>query len=100
VGLLPLPLRCPVPLTDVTVRIARARERAYKLSDGAGLCLLVQPNGKKWWRFRYKWNGREQMLSMGVYPDISLLQLANDAMTRGGSSRATSIWFDPSTAHQ
>jgi integrase len=36
--------------------------------------LLVQPNGKKWWRFRYKWNGREQMLSMGVYPDVSLLQ--------------------------
>lgn len=47
----------PVPLTDVSVRLARARNRAYKLSDGAGLCLLVQPSGKKWWRFRYKWEG-------------------------------------------
>jgi integrase len=35
--------------------------------------LLIQPSGKKWWRFRYKWSGKEQMLSMGVYPDIPLL---------------------------
>lgn len=63
-----------MPLTDVAVRMARARERAYKLSDGGGLCLLVQPSGKKWWRFRYMWQGKEQMLSMGVYPDVSLLQ--------------------------
>jgi hypothetical protein len=40
-------------LTDIAVRNARARDRAYKLSDGRGLCLLVQPNGSKWWRFRY-----------------------------------------------
>jgi hypothetical protein len=43
------------------------RDRAYKLSDGGGLCLLIQPSGKKWWRLRYKWEGKEQMLSMGVY---------------------------------
>lgn len=61
-------------LTDVSVRLARARDRAYKLSDSAGLCLLIQPSGKKWWRFRYKWQGKEQMLSMGIYPDVSLLQ--------------------------
>ena len=43
-------------LTDVAVKNARARDRAYKKSDGRGLCLLVQPNGAKWWRFRYKWD--------------------------------------------
>jgi Arm DNA-binding domain len=59
-------------LTDIAVRNARARDRAYKLSDGRGLCLLVQPNGSKWWRFRYDWDGKEQMLSMGMYPDTSL----------------------------
>ena len=59
-------------LTDIAVRNARARDRAYKLSDGRGLCLLVQPNGSKWWRFRYKRDGKEQMLSMGTYPDTSL----------------------------
>ncbi len=54
-------------LTDIAIRNARSRDRAYKLSDGRGLCLLVQPNGSKWWRFRYDWDGKEKMLSMGTY---------------------------------
>jgi hypothetical protein len=61
-------------LTDIAVRNTRARDRAYKLSDGRGLCLLVQPNGSKWWRFRYDWDGKEKMLSMGTYPDTSLAE--------------------------
>jgi len=61
-----------MPLTDVAVRTARARECTYRLLDGRGLCLLVQPNGSKWWRFRYRWQGREQMLSLGTYPDTPL----------------------------
>ena len=61
-------------LTDIAVRQAKARDRAYKLADGAGLCLLVQPNGSKWWRYRYRFWGREKMLSVGVYPGTSLSQ--------------------------
>ena len=61
-------------LTDVAVRKAHARERPYKLSDGRGLCLLVQPNGSKWWRFRYRWQGAERMLSFGTYPDVPLAE--------------------------
>jgi integrase len=61
----------------VAVRNARARDRTYKLGDGRGLCLLVQPNGSKWWRFRYKWAGKEKMLSMGTYPDTSLAEARN-----------------------
>jgi hypothetical protein len=62
------------PLTDIALRNARPRDRAYKLSDGRGLCLLVQPNGSKWWRFRYEWDGKEKMLSMGTYPDTPLAE--------------------------
>ena len=63
-----------MPLTDIAVRQAKARDRAYKLADGSGLCLLVQPNGSKWWRYRYRFWGRENMLSVGVYPGTSLSQ--------------------------
>lgn len=63
-----------MPLTDIAVRQAKARDRAYKLSDGAGLCLLIQPSGAKYWRFRHLWAGREKMLSVGVYPQTSLSQ--------------------------
>ena len=63
-----------MPLTDTAVRQARPRERVYRLSDGRGLVLLIQPNGSKWWRFRYRWQGVEQMLSMGTYPDTPLLE--------------------------
>jgi hypothetical protein len=61
-----------VALTDTAIRLARPRERAYKLSDGLGLCLLVQPNGSKWWRYRYRFGGVPKMLSMGIYPDVPL----------------------------
>jgi len=49
-------------------------ERVYRLNDGRGLCVLIQPNGAKWWRFRYRWQGREQMLSMGTCPDTPLIE--------------------------
>ncbi len=61
-----------MPLTDTKIRGARAREKAYKLADGDGLTLLVNPNGSKWWRLRYRFGGREKMLSVGVYPDVPL----------------------------
>ena len=43
-----------------------------KLADGAGLVLLVNPNGSGWWRLRYYYGGREKMLSFGAYPQVSL----------------------------
>jgi hypothetical protein len=44
----------------------------YKLFDERGLFLLVTPSGGKWWRLRYKFDGKEKLLSLGVYPDVSL----------------------------
>ena len=59
-------------LTDPVIRAAQPKERPYKLSDGEGLVLLVQPNGSKWWRYRYRYNGKEKMLSIGTYPKVTL----------------------------
>lgn len=61
-----------MPLSETTIRNARPRDKAYKLADGGGLTLLVNPNGSKWWRLRYRIDGREKMLSVGTYPDVSL----------------------------
>ena len=43
-----------MPLTDAAVRNAKPKESPYSVADGAGLSLLVQPSGGKWWRFRYR----------------------------------------------
>ena len=51
---------------------AKPRDKPYKLADGDGLHLLVTPNGKKQWRFRYHYNGKENMVAFGPYPTISL----------------------------
>lgn len=61
-----------MPLTNQQIRTANPRLRQYKLSDGRGLVLLVTPKGYKWWRVRYFIDGKERMLSIGTYPEISL----------------------------
>jgi integrase len=59
-------------LTDPVIKAAKPKDKPYKLSDGEGLVLLIQPNGSKWWRFRYRYNGKEKMLSIGTYPEVTL----------------------------
>ena len=66
-------------LTDIAVRKAPVRDKTYKLTDGAGLVALVNPNGSKWWRLRYRFGGREKMLALGVYPDVSLREAREKA---------------------
>ena len=61
-----------MPLTDVIVKKAAPRPTSYKLPDERGLYLLVMPNGRKYWRMRYSWKGKENPLAFGVYPDVSL----------------------------
>ncbi len=63
-----------MPLTDTAVRQAKRHEKPRKLADERGLFLLVQPNGSKWWRLKYRVLGKEKLLSLGVYPDVSLSQ--------------------------
>jgi integrase len=64
-------------LTDLQVKKAQAKDKTYKLVDGLGLYLQVTKNGGKWWRFKYLFEGKEKLLSFGVYPDITLAEARN-----------------------
>ena len=59
-------------LTSRMVRAARPRERRYVLTDEHGMSLHVMPRGSKWWRFRYRFQHSERMISLGVYPGVNL----------------------------
>ena len=61
-------------LTETAVKNAKPKDKPYKLADERGLFLAVQPSGAKWWRFRYYIWGKERMLSLGTYRDVSLKQ--------------------------
>ncbi len=61
-----------MPLSDTAVRNAKPGEKQRKMYDEKGLYLIVHPNGGKWWRFRYKLDGKEKTISIGVYPDVTL----------------------------
>lgn len=61
-----------MPLTDVSIRNARPRDKAYKLTDGGGMFLLITAAGGKLWRLKYRIDGREKLLAMGSYPEVSL----------------------------
>ncbi len=60
-------------MTDVKARAAKGKEKPYKLSDSDGLYLYVTPAGGKCWRFKYRFGGKEKLLSFGTYPEVSLL---------------------------
>ena len=59
-------------LTYVAITNASPKKKPRMLADGAGLYLLVQPNGSRLWRFRYRFGGRENMLTFGVFPAAML----------------------------
>jgi len=59
-------------LTHVEIRNAKPKEKIYRLFDGGGLYLEITPSGGTWWRLKYRFNGKEKRLSLGVYPDVSL----------------------------
>ena len=59
-------------LTHTAVKNAKPKEKPYKLTDGDGLYVLVKPNGGKYWRFKYLYAGKEKLLALGMFPEISL----------------------------
>jgi integrase len=61
-----------MPLTDAAIRTAKPSEKTFKLSDEKGLYLEVAPSGGKWWRLKYRFEGKEKRISLGVYPDVGL----------------------------
>lgn len=81
-------------LTDRQIKAAAKREKPYKLADGRGLHLLVTPAGGKLWRYRYELaGGKERMLALGAYPDVSL-SAARDA--RDAARKVLDQGRDPS----
>jgi integrase len=70
-------------LTVREVETAKPTSKQYKLADGRGLCLLVMPSGAKYWRWRYRFEGTEKMMSLGEYPEVGL----KEARERQGVAR-------------
>src|SRR6266404_9744065 len=84
-------------LTHTALRAAKPTEKPYKLSDGGGLYLLVNPSGALWWRLKYQFEGREKLLSLGVYPHVSLQQARG---LRDEAKKAVANRVDPSAKRQ
>lgn len=61
-------------LTHTAVRSAKPQEILYKLSDGRGLQFHVTPQASKLWRWAYRFSGKQKLMALGVYPDVSLAQ--------------------------
>lgn len=72
-------------LTDTAIRKAKAGDKPFKMADSGGLHLYVSTAGGKLWRFRYQYGGKEKLLSLGPYPDISL----SDARAARDAAKAT-----------
>ena len=75
-------------LTDAEVRAAKPRLTAYKLTDGGGLHLFVTPTGSRIWRYRYEVGGREKLLTIGPYPEVSLAEARAERVKARGQLRA------------
>jgi hypothetical protein len=84
-------------LTDVAIRKATPGPKPRKIMDGRGLYLLVTPAEQRWWRFKYRFLDKEKLLSLGVYPEVSL----KAARSKAEAARTlVAAGTDPSAARQ
>ena len=80
-------------LSDIQLRNLKPKDKAYKVADGGGLYIHVAPTGSKLWRMRYRFDGKEQLLSFGAYPVLSLKdarqkqQVAKSLLVKGVDPR-------------
>ena len=72
-----------MPLTDTMIRNSKPGAKPVKLFDSGGLFVIVTPAGGKWFRLRYSFDGKEKLISLGTYPDVSL----KDARERRDAAR-------------
>ena len=75
-------------LTDTAIKKAKPEAKAYKLADGGGMYLLLNPTGSKYWRLDYRYDGKRKTVALGVYPDVSL------ADARGRREQARKLLAD------
>lgn len=82
-----------MPLTDRAIKNAKPDKKPQRLFDGGGLYLEIAPSGGRWWRFKYRFGGKEKRLSLGVYPDVSL---ADARGRREAARKLLAAKIDPS----
>ena len=81
-----------MPLTDTAIRKAKPTDKVQRLFDAGGLCLEIAKTGGKWWRLKYRFDGKEKRLSLGTYPDTSL---ASARDKRDAARRLLAAGVDP-----
>ena len=84
-------------LTDTKIKQAKVTDKPYKIYDSGGLYIEVAPTGSKRWRWRYRWNVKEKLLSFGIYPEVPL-KLARDR--RAAAKELLVSGVDPSQARK
>ena len=82
-------------LTDASIKNAKPKEKVYKLTDGEGMFLLLNPNGSRWWRFNYRIGGKHKQISFGVYPEVTLKEAREK---RDAARKMLRDGIDPSQA--
>ena len=84
-------------LTVSAIRNAKNTAKSVKLSDGGGMYLLLKPDGSRYWRLDYRFDGKRKTLAIGVYPEVSL----SDARARRSAARELlELGIDPAAAKQ
>ena len=81
------------PLTYIAIRNCKAKAKPYKVADGKGLFLHVKPDNSKFWLFRYRFEGNENTLSFGRYPEVSL---TNARIKAGEALKNLAVNYNPS----
>ena len=84
-------------LTDTAIRSAKPKAKTFKLFDSGGLYLEISPTGGKWWRWKYRFAGKEKRLSFGVYPNVGL-KAAREK--RDASRKQHAAGLDPAEARK
>jgi integrase len=84
-------------LSDASIRNAKAGPKPVKLSDGGGLFLLLNPNGSRLWRLKYRFAGKEKLMAFGAYPDVSLKDARE---SRDDARRQLAAGHDPGEARK
>lgn len=86
-----------MPLSDTAIRNAKSQVKPYKLYDAGGLFLIVTPAGGKWWRLKYRFEGKEKLLSLGTYPEVGLKEARGK---RDEAKKLVANGIDPSAQRQ
>ncbi len=82
-------------LTVADIESAKPPDKPYKIAVGGSLYVLIHPSGSKYWRFKYRFNGKEGNLAIGVYPEVSL----SEALTaRNNTKKLLLSEINPATA--